>query len=83
MALAKLSGQIVTKVEIDPQTGETKFQFDLGGELKVHRWDRKSKDDLWMLYKPNGYVLTIRGDGQFSNKRGDRRSEKTFPIPQQ
>lgn len=85
MALAKLSGQIVASVEIDSQTGETKFEFDLGGVLRVRRWKRKRecKDDLWMLYKPNGYVLTVRGDGRYSHKRGDARADITFPIPPQ
>ena len=82
MALAKLSGQILTDVEIDPKTGDTRFEFDLGGALKVRRWWRKSKD-LWMLYQPNGYVLTIKGGGQYSYQPGDSRAEKTLPIPQQ
>lgn len=83
IARARLQGQILTNAEIDPQKGLTRFEFDLGGVLKVQRWKRKSKHDLWLLYKPNGYILAIRGDGQYSHQRGDCRAEKTFPIPSQ
>ena len=83
-AIAKLDGQILTNAEINPKTGKTRFEFDLGGVLEVRRWGRKSDDDLWMLYKPNGHVLTIRGDGEYSHQPGntDSDSEKTFPLLQ-
>lgn len=80
IALARLQGQLLTKVDINPQTGETRFRFDLGGVLKVSRWKRKSKRDLWLLYKPNGYILAIRGGGRYSHQRDDCHAEKTFPI---
>ena len=81
IALAKLSGQILTQAVINPHTGATRFEFDLGGTLDVRRFDRQSKHDLWMLYKPSGYVLTIRGDGRYSHQRRSDHAEKMVPIP--
>jgi hypothetical protein len=63
-ALLDLDGQKLTRVEVNRQTGATRFDFDLGLRLDVWRLTRKHlSDDLWMLYKPNGYVLSARGDG--------------------
>lgn len=66
IALARLNGQMLKQVEINPQTGATRFVFDLGGLLEVWRFERDSKKDLWMLYAPDGNVLAVRGDGQSS-----------------
>ena len=83
IALAELSGQELTRAEINPENGATKWVFDLGGVLETRRLGRTSKGDLWRVYKPDGYILAIRGDGRYSHQRGDYRAEKTFPLPSQ
>lgn len=83
MALAKLKGQILTRATIDAQTGATRFDFDLGGVLTIRRYRRYPDDELWMLYKPNGYVLTIRGDGKYIHQPGsgiDKRRGTGFKV---
>jgi hypothetical protein len=63
-ALSDLDGQKLIRVEVDRHTGVTRFDFDLGASLEVWRLRRKdTRKDLWLLYKPNGYVLSVRGDG--------------------
>jgi hypothetical protein len=80
IAMAKLDGQRLCSVQINPQTGATQFDFDLGGKVNIRRFDRNSNHDLWMLYEPDGYVLTIRGDGQYSYQPGNQRKEKLLPL---
>lgn len=80
-ATAKLNGQKLTKVEIDAETGTTKFEFDLGGILEVRRWKKKSKDDLWILYKPNGYTLVVKGNGRYSHQHDNSPDEESLPLP--
>jgi hypothetical protein len=62
--LSRLDGQYLRTITIAPQTARTTFQFDLGAELTVRRW-RESDEDVWMVYTPDAYVLTIRSDGQW------------------
>jgi hypothetical protein len=62
--LSRLDGQYLRTITIAPQTARTIFQFDLGAELSVRRW-RRSDEDVWMIYTPDAYVLTLRCDGQW------------------
>jgi 16S rRNA U516 pseudouridylate synthase RsuA-like enzyme len=70
MAMQRLSGQKLINVHINTLTGATSFDFDLGGNLKVRRFESDSNEELWLLYKPKGYVLTVRGDGHYSHALG-------------
>lgn len=67
-AVATLDGQKLQVVEVNPATGDTVFRFDLGGRIETRRYDRDHEQ--WMLYQPSGYVLAVRGDGQFSLQSG-------------
>ncbi len=79
IAIGRLNGQILKSVSVNPKSGATRFEFDLGGVLEVRRFERDSSDVLWMLYKPNGYVLAVRGDGQFTHEKRSRIPEKLKP----
>ena len=71
-----LEGQYLKNVEINNDNGCTRFLFDQGGELEVRRFEKDSEDELWLLYKPSGYVLTVTGDGSVTHEPGsgiDRR----------
>jgi hypothetical protein len=68
-AIAGLEGQKLIHVTINPKNGKTRFDFDLGGILEVRRFDAISDLELWMLYEPNGYVLSCKGDGKLIRKR--------------
>jgi hypothetical protein len=63
-ALNFLSGQCLVHTEIDPTNSRTRFQFDLGATLDVR--DDDGATDIWSLYKPDGRVLSVRGDGAYS-----------------
>ncbi|MEI6232153.1 MAG: hypothetical protein WCT04_03825 [Planctomycetota bacterium] len=72
IAMAKLKGQILTSVTIDAKTAATRFEFDLGGVLTVYRYRRFADDELWSLYKPKGYVLSVLGDGTYEHGLGSK-----------
>jgi hypothetical protein len=69
LAMARLDGQRLTMITIEPLTGATEFGFDLGATLRVRRLVADDSD-IWTLYKPNGYVLGIRGDGTCTHAKG-------------
>jgi len=68
-ATKHLDGQKLVSVDVDPETGATRFDFDLGCALHCRRYDRDSDRELWILYKPRGYVLSVRGNGCVSHQR--------------
>jgi hypothetical protein len=69
-ALAILEGQKIKNIWIDRESGATRFEFDLGAVLQVRRRARRSRDELWLLYMPNGYVLSILGNGSYTYEPG-------------
>jgi len=71
-ALGMLSGQRLSRVSINAETGATRFEFDLGGRLDVRRFERSSDLELWLLYKPNGYVLSVLANGRYIHGPGSR-----------
>jgi hypothetical protein len=75
-ALAELEGQKLVEVAVAPSTGATRFAFDLGCTLDCRRFGRDTHDELWTLYKPNGYVLAGHGDGTFRHERASARARK-------
>jgi hypothetical protein len=68
-ATAQLEGQELESVAVEPETGATRFDFDLGCVLHCRRFERDSDAELWMLYKPGGHVLSVHGDGTFRHER--------------
>lgn len=68
-ATQQLDGQKLVSVAVLPSTGATRFEFDLGCVLHCRRFEQNSADELWTLYKPRGYVLSICGNGTFSHQR--------------
>jgi len=66
-----LQGQKLIAVDIRPDTGATRFAFDLGAELHCRRFERETEhDELWTLYKPSSFVLAVYGDGTYTHHRG-------------
>lgn len=68
-ATAQLEGQELVSLAVEPETGATHFAFDLGCVLRCRRFERGNDAELWMLYKPSGYVLSVHGNGTFSHQR--------------
>ena len=69
-ATVQLGGQELVSVEVEQETGGTRFAFDLGCVLHCRRFRQDTDDELWTLYKPSGYVFSVHGNGTFSHKRG-------------
>jgi len=60
-----LNGQILNQIEINTKIGETKFTFDLGGELETCNKTHDNTDESWMLFVGES-VLTMNNLGQFN-----------------
>ena len=84
-ALLDLEGQKLMDVRVNPGTGVTGFVFDLETVLEVRRRRRRSTDELWLLYEPGGYVLSVRGDGTYDHGPGSgvdkRPGVERRPVP--
>lgn len=79
-ATAQLEGQDLVSVAVEPQTGATRFAFDLGCVLHCRRFERDADAELWLLYKPSGYVLSVHGNGTFSHQRAAEVEKRLQPI---
>ena len=69
-ALRFLNGQKLVSVAVNPQTGATTLVFDLNGCLRARRFSRTSDEQLWCLYQPSGYCLSVRGNGTYDHAPG-------------
>lgn len=79
-AISHLAGQKLISTSVDPKSGFTRFEFDLGCELQCRRFDRESDDELWLLYRPRGYVLSVNGNGTYCHQRASDSVEHWKPI---
>jgi|GEM_PF-489198 len=68
-SLQLLDGQRLIEASVEPRNGATALRFDLGGLLEF-RGSFCDDGDMWTLYKPGGYFLSVRSDGCFSHHRG-------------
>ena len=66
-----MDGQKLIRVSVDPETSATQLDFDLGASLSIRRMGIKSDGDIWSLYQPNGYVLSVRADGKYYDDPSD------------
>ena len=69
-ALGRLDGQRLIAVSVVHTTGLTRLIFDLGAVLEIRRVSAAEPDEMWLLYKPSGYVLAVRGRGEYDHRRG-------------
>ena len=67
-AVSQLAGQALNSVQVEPVTGSTCFTFDLGCVLHCRRFERGSDAELWLLYRPSGFVLSVYGDGTIGHR---------------
>lgn len=52
----------------------TIWEFDLGATLQTKPYNRKGEQ--WMLYEPEGKVLTLRADKHYYYGLGDREPDR-------
>ncbi len=75
-ALARIDGQKISRITINPKNGDTVFDFDLGGRIETFAYKEDELNEQWMLYEPSEYVLSIREDGKYSYQLGDTPPDK-------
>jgi hypothetical protein len=78
-ALLEIDGQALISITIK-KSYVCIFEFDLGGRLEItpNYEDYEKDSDLWLLYKPSGYVFTLRADGKHNYAPGDGSVEKAW-----
>lgn len=79
-ALRILNGQELIAVKIDRDSHHTLFEFDLGGTLETAPYEHLDSDgdpyDCWMLFLPDGNVVTYRADGMYHCHPADQACDK-------
>lgn len=81
MALYRLDGQKLIYLNFNPNTSATQLGFDLGAKLHIRRMRIQNDGDVWSLYKPDHYVLSVRGDGKYHYDLGDITPDKYVLKP--
>ncbi|MEO0588448.1 MAG: hypothetical protein AAF078_12515, partial [Planctomycetota bacterium] len=74
-ACALLDGQAIQSVTVQPATGESRIEFDLGGLLVTRRYENPEDDtaEQWGLRCPDGQYFFYRSDGMMNLHPGDCR----------
>ena len=83
-ALKRLCGQSLTEASVDPSTGFTRLVFDLGAVLEIRRQSAPWDMEMWLLYRPRGFVLAVRGTGEYHHGRGTSTALprwRAIPVP--
>jgi hypothetical protein len=67
MACARLRGEKLANVAIDPASGRTVFSFDLGGRITVAARSKLDEeyDELWILHAPRHVAVAIHAMGLY------------------
>jgi hypothetical protein len=74
-----LNGQALVAGALVPRGMRTVLEFDLGATLETKPYNRT--DEQWMLYEPEGKLLTVRADKRYSYGSEDRQPEKVRWLP--
>jgi hypothetical protein len=74
-ALRCLDGQRFVAATVDRLTGFTRLEFDLGAVLELRRFSANEHEEMWSLYRPNDFVLTVRNDGRYKHERATSKGE--------
>lgn len=82
MAVARLRGEILNGLIIDPRTSATTFHFDLGARIIVRTQTapaEPSEEELWSIHNRSRFVYVCRG-GQYSTDAVERAPTVFSPI---
>jgi hypothetical protein len=82
IAVARLGGELLDGLAIDPRTGRTEFFFDLGSRITV-RWPRArasvGEAELWSLHNRSRFVAVFAG-GRYDTGPLSRAATDPRPI---
>ncbi len=82
IAVARLDGEKLKALTIDPRTGTTVFYFDLGARLIArgsHRSAPADEDELWSVHARARYV-SVYARGRYAFGPTSSATTKTMPI---
>jgi hypothetical protein len=80
IACDHLHGQALTDIDVNPSDGRTRFKFDLGGELLTKPYGEELTEQ-WMLFDPEGQVLSVRSDGKASYNASNGKPDERNWMP--
>ena len=79
-AAAKLNGQKLIAVDVDPAEGRSIFTFDLGGSLETWPYGAAPTAEQWFIYG-SAEVFAYRADGLYSKGSGETLSDLNRWLP--
>lgn len=81
-ACGKLEGQMLSRVAMLPETGQSVLAFDLGGRIDTEPFDTDLLEQ-WHLFGPGERCFTYRSDGSACLSRSDTPpDERRWSRPQ-
>ena len=79
-AARALDSRQLLAVDVD-RPGSCRFAFESGALLETIPYDDDRETDQWLLFAPDGNVLTLRGDAKYSWGPGSLGPEQVVWIP--
>lgn len=79
-AAARLNGQKLTAVAVDPMERRATFTFDLGGVLETWPYGDDATDEQWIIFSRNE-TFSYRDDGGFSRHPRTAAPEQEWRLP--
>jgi hypothetical protein len=77
---ARLNGQRLMAVSVDPMEGRSTFTFDLGGALETWPYGDDPNDEQWII-RARTEMFVYRADGFYRRAAGDRLPEREPWLP--
>ena len=69
-AAANVDGQNISSIFVEPLSGESRFEFDLGGLIETWPYGDDPTEEQWYIYGPEE-VFAYRADGLYCKQPGD------------
>jgi hypothetical protein len=79
-AARALDSRQLLAVDVD-RTGSCRFTLELGALLETTPYDDDRQTDQWLLFAPDGNVLTLRGDAKYCWGPGSLKPDQEMWIP--
>ena len=77
-SVESLAGRLFSKIAVGIDGG-SEFQFSDGTSIRTFPWEEEAES--WMIYTPEGIVLTLNSDGTWDYVRGDKSIDHPLKQP--